>query len=232
MPKSAPQLPELQQILREKNLESYYALRLATPEKQPLLFALFIIFFEAYEACTMSREPMLGKIKIAWWRERLQELDARKQSRPHPAILALSDSFSEHKKILDILDEFEKLLDGWQPKTHTEISVFISKTFGELFNICGEICGATDAESLGVAYGNLYLLRKLKNNKANFLSDEKIAESAIENFSKNLENISQPKAKFAQKSGFYIIINHYKKHENSKRGRLLLKLFFQAHSAF
>ena len=196
------------------------ALRLAAPTHQPQLFAVFIIFHEAYEACAQAQEPMLGKIKLAWWRERVEEIVAGTQPRPHPALLALGSKFEHYADILQILDEFERLLDGWQAKTFAEIEEFIRKTFGVLFAICGKITGAKNAADIGFAYGNLYLLRKLKANQTIFTGSAAAAEIALENFERNLKITPAT-------SAFAIIIKHY----NSKRWKLLLTLFIKAKTA-
>lgn len=217
----------LQEMLREKNDEVYLALRLAPPDLQPQLFAMFVIFHEAYEACTMASEPIVGKIKIAWWRERLEEIAQGTKPRPHPALLALNCNHQHFPKILKILDEFENMLDGWKPKNFTEIATFISKTFGELFSICGEICATQNAEKLGFAYGNLYLLRKFKHNKNMFQGSAEIAETAEKNFLENMERLPEE----TKKAAFAVIIAHNKKQEKPKRWKLILKLLFQAKTA-
>ena len=217
---------QLQQMLSEKNVEAYIALRLAKPEHQQQLFALFILFQEAYEA-TETKEPMVGKIKMAWWRERIEEIIAGKVARPHPALLALGADFKYYPELLNILDEFEKLIDGWQPKTFAEIEEFVRKTFGALFAICGKITGTEDADKLGFAYGNLYLLRKFKLNQNMFAGSSSVAEIALENFQKNLDIAEMHRAN----SAFALTIQHYKKHEYQKRWKLLLKLFMKAKTA-
>lgn len=213
-------------MLRQKNDEAYLACRLAAPSQQAQLMAVFVFFYDLYEASEAS-EAMVGKIKLAWWRERIEEIIAGTTPRPHPALLALGHDFSHYAEILLVIDSFEKFLDGWKPKNFAEVEEFIRQTFGTIFAICGNIYGATNAEQLGFAYGNLYLLRKFRKNKNMFLVDNAVAGIAEEGFAKNLQLSSGQES-----SAFGIIISHYQKHQNAKRWQLLLKLFLRAKSAF
>lgn len=218
----------LHEMLREKNEEAYLALRLAEPKHQAQMMAVFVVFHEAYEAYTATTDAMVAKIKIAWWRERIEEVMQGTQPRPHPALLALGDDFEHYDSLLKILDEFENVIDGWQPKNFTEIALFISKTFASCFAICGKICGAKNAEELGFAYGNLFLLRKFQLNNNMFQGSSEIAKTAEKNFTENILLIPEG----AKNSAFALIIKHYTSSAKPKRWKLLLKMFFQAKSVF
>lgn len=54
------------------------------------LIALFALDCELAQLVASTTEPMLGEIRLAWWRERLEELDAGKAP-AQPLLLALRD---------------------------------------------------------------------------------------------------------------------------------------------
>lgn len=52
------------------------------------LSALFIIDAAMGDVVRTTREPMLGPIRLAWWRERLEEMDAGVPAPPEPRLQA------------------------------------------------------------------------------------------------------------------------------------------------
>src|SRR5215217_5771226 len=68
---SAPQRPSVTASLRDRDL-----VRLYWPAELRAAFdALFAIDDATGEIVVRSTQPALGAIKLAWWRERLAELD-------------------------------------------------------------------------------------------------------------------------------------------------------------
>lgn len=53
------------------------------------LGALFAIDAAMGDVVRTTREPMLGPIRLAWWRERLEELDAGAEAPPEPRLQAV-----------------------------------------------------------------------------------------------------------------------------------------------
>ncbi len=58
------------------------------PDRGPLS-ALFVIDAAMGDVVRTTREPMLGPIRLAWWRERLEEIDAGVPAPPEPRLQAV-----------------------------------------------------------------------------------------------------------------------------------------------
>lgn len=77
-------------LVRERDLDRYLATLYAAPAVRPALLALHALDLELAEVARSTTEPMLGQIRLAWWREQLQGLDAG--ARPaQPVLAALAD---------------------------------------------------------------------------------------------------------------------------------------------
>lgn len=78
-------------LVRERDLDRYLATLYAPPAARPGLFALHALDLDLAEVVRTTTEPMLGQIRLAWWREQLQALDAG--ARPaQPVLAALADN--------------------------------------------------------------------------------------------------------------------------------------------
>jgi phytoene synthase len=56
---------------------------------RPAIEALFLIDAAMGDVVRTTREPMLGPIRLAWWRERLEELDSGVPAPPEPRLQAV-----------------------------------------------------------------------------------------------------------------------------------------------
>lgn len=77
-------------LVRDRDKDRYLANLYAPEAVRPALFALHALDLELAEVVRTTTEPMLGQIRLAWWREQLQELDAG--ARPaQPVLTALAE---------------------------------------------------------------------------------------------------------------------------------------------
>lgn len=63
-------------MVRERDRDRYLATLYAPTAHRPALFALYALDIELAAVVDTTTEPMLGQIRLAWWREQLQALDA------------------------------------------------------------------------------------------------------------------------------------------------------------
>lgn len=76
-------------LVRARDPDRYLATLYAPRDKRPALFALHALDLELLDVALGTSEPMIGQIRLAWWRERLAELDG--QAVPaQPVLKALS----------------------------------------------------------------------------------------------------------------------------------------------
>ena len=60
--------------LRAADYERFLAIQLASAAKRPALYALTALNTELARIAETVSEPLLGHIRLAWWREALEEL--------------------------------------------------------------------------------------------------------------------------------------------------------------
>jgi len=76
-------------LVRERDRERYLATLYAPAAARAALFGLHALDLELAEIVRTTTEPMLGQIRLAWWREQLQALDAGTRS-AQPVLLGLA----------------------------------------------------------------------------------------------------------------------------------------------
>ena len=63
-------------LVRRRDRDRYLATLYAPAAARPALFALHALDIELLSVVESTTEPMLGQIRLAWWREQLQALDS------------------------------------------------------------------------------------------------------------------------------------------------------------
>ena len=84
-----PEEPHGAALVRDRDRDRYLATLYAPAAIRPALFALHALDLELAEVVRTTTEPMLGQIRLAWWREQLQSLDAGARP-PQPTLAALA----------------------------------------------------------------------------------------------------------------------------------------------
>lgn len=62
--------------LRAADLDRYLATLYAPAEARPALFALHALDLELLDVVQTTSQPMIGLVRLAWWREALERLDS------------------------------------------------------------------------------------------------------------------------------------------------------------
>jgi len=160
--------------VRKHDPDSYFSALFAPADKRPLLFALYAFNHELAHVGESVREPMIGEIRLAWWRE---ALDGARSGTPrnHDVVRAMADTL----KAADLPDDlFGAMIDARQFD-------LMSGTFGDfgkrddyldatscnVMRLAARILGAGDrhdslAKEAGLAYGIAGLLRNQARHPA------------------------------------------------------------------
>lgn len=101
------------QEVREHDLDRYYCCLFAPSEPRSALFALLAFNQEVTKTRAVVSEPMLGEIRLQWWREALEEIE---QGRPraNPVVQALAAI----NGISDLIPYLSRVIDGWTDDLH------------------------------------------------------------------------------------------------------------------
>ncbi len=152
--------------VRRADPDRYFSALFAPADRRPLLFALYAFNHELAHIGEVVREPMMGEIRLQWWREGVEEARAG-NPRPHGVLRALSEVFAR----TDVPSEpFESLLDARvfdfsaeQFKDDAARDLYLDSTSGNVMRLAARILGACDVDALareaGLAYGLAGLLR-------------------------------------------------------------------------
>lgn len=158
--------------LRRVDPDRFLATLFAPAAAREALFALYAFNHEVAKVRETVSEPMLGQIRLQWWRETIEGLYAGKP-RKHPVVEALAAtglfggggwSRAHFDRLIDAR-EFD--LAGRAPATLAELEGYCTGTSSTLLRLAGEALGARAAatgralDALGVAWALTGLVRAI-----------------------------------------------------------------------
>lgn len=127
-------------LVRERDLDRYLATLYAPPAARVGILALHALDLELAEVARSTTEPMLGQIRLAWWREQLQGLDAG--TRPaQPVLTALAETVLTAGVTGASLEPFE---DAWLAVLDDDIAAH-AEARARLFEVIATLLGSTGA---------------------------------------------------------------------------------------
>jgi phytoene/squalene synthetase len=161
--------------VRRSDPDRYFSALFAPAELRPHLFALYAFNHALAHVGESVREPMVGEIRLQWWRETLEGARAGKP-RGHDVARALAETLARVKLPVELFDamidarSFD-LMDG----TLTDYATYLDATSGNVMRLASRILGAAQddlAREAGLAYGLAGLLRNQATGRGKaFLAD-------------------------------------------------------------
>ena len=162
-------LKACEETVRRHDANRYLASLFAPAELRPLLFALYAFNHEIARVAEVAHEPMIGAIRLEWWREAAE--GARDgQPRAHDVARGLAELFARSAMPLEL---FEALVAAREQDAAGErfadlaaLEAYADATSGGLMRIAARVLGAGDtldeqARALGTAYALAGLCRAL-----------------------------------------------------------------------
>jgi phytoene synthase len=156
-------------LVRDGDPDRYWASLFAPADKRPYLYALYAFNFEIARAREAVREPLVGEIRLQWWRDALQG-ETRGDVRANPVAAALDDAIVKFRlprhalvtlidaRIFDLYDDpMPSLndLEGYGGETSSSLIQLASIILAD-----GSDPGTADAAGhAGVAYAITGVLR-------------------------------------------------------------------------
>lgn len=133
------------------------ALSYVPARRRPALQALFALDAALGAVVAGGREPMISRIKLAWWREALEALDREKA--PAEPVL---QSLAEHVLPAGVSGaELAEMEEGWAvllsdaPLTDDDLAAYAEGRGGRLFASAARLLGGGEAEGRGWALADL-----------------------------------------------------------------------------
>ena len=134
---------DLDALVRRADPDRWLASRLAADaDARADLIALYAFNHEIARAAEVASEPLVGEMRLAWWREALAEMFEGRPVRAHPAAQALAAAV--RRRALDraeldaLIDARLRDLDPW-PLTAEEAEGYIDSTAGRLMGLAARL---------------------------------------------------------------------------------------------
>jgi phytoene synthase len=151
--------------VRKYDPDRYFSALFAPADRRPFLFALYALNHELAHVAESVREPMIGEIRLQWWRETLEGARAG-HPRQHDVAKAMAETFARtdiSASLVDaIIDARAFDLDRGPFPDDTSRDAYLDATSGNLMRLASRILGAANdalAYEAGLAYGLAGLLR-------------------------------------------------------------------------
>ena len=152
--------------VRRADPDRYFASLFAPARVRPYLHALYAFNHEVAHVAESVREPMLGAIRLEWWRE-AAEGAAKGTPRPHDVARGLAALFAESRLKLS---DFEALIAarGFDSSSEhfsdfTALESYLDATGGTVMRLAAELLGGDSrlTREAALTYGLAGLLRSL-----------------------------------------------------------------------
>ena len=157
-------LSRMGDLVRRHDRERFLSALFAPEDRREALFALYAFNHEVAKTREVVTEPMLGRIRLEWWRETIDGIYAGTPRR-HEVAEALAALVARHRlektHFEALIDAREQDLEPEPPATLAALEAYAEGTSGELVLLALETLGAGGAEVAGRHVGIAYALSGL-----------------------------------------------------------------------
>lgn len=161
-------------LVRRHDPDRYFATLFAPAQTRPHLFALYAFNYEIARVGEAVREPMMGEIRLQWWRE---AVEGARDGRPreHEVARALAEMFASAAVPLELFDAMiEARRNDLDPSPFADLAAleaYADATSGNVMRLAARILGAGDsrddlAREAGIAYALAGLLQAVPYHAA------------------------------------------------------------------
>jgi len=141
--------------VRKYDYDRFLVTLFAPAELREDLFSLYAFNHEVAKIREAVSEPMLGEIRLQWWREAIEGI-AEGKPRNHEVVLPLAEAIQKHgleaEMFIKVIDTRAADIYDENPKTLTDFEDYLGATSGNLMKIAAMICGERDEDVLSLSY--------------------------------------------------------------------------------
>ena len=158
-------------LVRRHDRDRYQTALFAPADRREALFALYAFNYEIARVREIVTQPMLGQIRLQWWREVVAAAFAGAPPRQHDVAAPLAAAIRGHaltRSHFDrMIDTRERDLDDEPPATLAALEDYAESTAATLVYLALEVLGVTEpaaraaAREVGIAYALAGLLRAM-----------------------------------------------------------------------
>ena len=126
----------LAELVRRHDRERYLTALFAPANRRAAMVALFAFNYEIARTREVVSEPMLGLIRLQWWREAIETACDTGKVQAHEVLVPLAAAIRQHR--LDrslfarMIDARERDLQGEPPANRDELKAYCESTSGAL----------------------------------------------------------------------------------------------------
>ncbi len=157
-----PGLSPLAALVRRHDRDRYQTALFAPAGRRKALFALYAFNYEIARVREAVTQPMLGQIRLQWWREIVAAAFAGVAPRPHevaePLTAVIRDVMPTRAHFDRMIDTRERDLADEPPASLAALEVYAEGTAATLLNLALEVLGVTEpaagaaAREIGIGY--------------------------------------------------------------------------------
>ena len=161
----------LADLVRRHDHDRYLCALFAPADRRAALMALYAFNYEIAKTREVVSEPLLGRIRLQWWREALDEAYGGGAVRAQEVMTPLAAAIREHRLSRE---HFDAMIDGREfdlsdepPASLAALEDYGAATSGRLQQLILEALDARDPEStaagleVGIAYALVGLIRAI-----------------------------------------------------------------------
>lgn len=181
-------------LVRRHDRDRYLTALFAPGDRREALMALYAFNYEVARTREIVTEPLLGRIRLQWWRESLDAAYAGGSMRRHEVVEPLSLAIREHRLSRE---HFDRLIEAREvdladapPATIAMLEAYCEATSSRLLWLALEVLGLGSDEAaraaareVGIAYALAGLLRAIPFHaraKRQYIPAELAAETGLD----------------------------------------------------
>ena len=159
------------ELVRRHDHDRFLASLLLPADRRPAVWALLAFNLEIARVREAVSQPIIGQIRLQWWRDAIDEIYTGKPPRRHEVVEPLAAAIMVHRLTRT---HFDTLIDGREfdlgdepPASLAALEAYLGKTSSRLIDLQLEILGVEApaafeaARYVGVAWGLIGLVRAL-----------------------------------------------------------------------
>jgi 15-cis-phytoene synthase len=184
--------------VRKHDPDRYFSALFAPADRRPFLYALYALNHELAHVGESVREPMVGEIRLAWWRETLEGARVG-NPRPHDVARAMAATFAHIDLPAELLDAMidARSFDLSRVPFADDVArdAYLDATAGNLMRLAARVLGGTAdnlAREAGLAYGLAGLLRNRAARGVQLLTDPDKAKEGARIHLHNARKLPKP----------------------------------------
>jgi phytoene synthase len=191
-------------LVRRHDRDRYQTALFAPAARREALFALYAFNYEIARVRESVTQPMLGQIRLQWWRENIAAAFEGGAIRCHPVVEALTATIRQFPLTREhfdrLIDARESDLEGEPPASLTALEDYAEATSSRLVYLALEGLGVRDpvagkaGHHIGIAYALTGLLRSMRFHAASgrrFIAIEVLGDEKRNNEIDAIVNVAE-----------------------------------------